>query len=55
MLTPDSAVAIAAKSEQQTLHSEANRLLLLSGQHTSVALLMYPNSITMAAKKQKRL
>jgi hypothetical protein len=35
-MNPDSAGAIAAKSEEQTFHSEANRLLLLSGQHTSV-------------------
>ena len=33
---PDSAVAIDAKSEEQIFHSEANRLLPLSRQHTSV-------------------
>ena len=35
-MNPDSAVAIAAKSEEQTFHSEANGLLPLSGQHASV-------------------
>jgi hypothetical protein len=37
---PDSAVATAAKSEEQTFHSEANKLLPLSGQHTPVDCLV---------------
>jgi hypothetical protein len=36
---PNSAVAVAAKSEEQTFHSEANGLVPLSGQHTSVLCL----------------
>jgi hypothetical protein len=35
-MNPDSAVAISAKSEEQTFHNEANRVLPLSGQRTSV-------------------
>jgi len=38
-LNPDSAVATAAKSEEQTFHSEANRLVLLSGQRAAVVRL----------------
>jgi hypothetical protein len=36
---PNSAVAVGAKSEERTFHSEANGLLSLSGQHTSVLCL----------------
>jgi hypothetical protein len=36
---PNSAVAVAAKSEEQTFHSEANGLVPLSGQHTAVLCL----------------
>jgi hypothetical protein len=36
LLCPDSAVGIDAKSEKQTLRSEANGFLPLSGQRSSV-------------------
>jgi hypothetical protein len=39
VFSPNSVVAVAAKREEQTFHSEANGLLPLSDQHTSVLCL----------------
>jgi hypothetical protein len=50
---PDSAVGVAAKSEEQTFHSEANGLLPLSGQHTLVLCFLagfHNNALPMTKK-----